>query len=67
MKIKPGDLIAVRIRKITFKGGDWVYLTLELPGIEHPYVNYPTLRVFIDKICEIEPLITKEEGEGEKC
>ena len=61
MKIKPGDWIAVRIRKITFRD-DWVYLTLELPGIEHPYVNYPTLRVFIDKICEIEPLITKEEG-----
>ena len=64
MKLKPGDWVAVRIRKITYKGGDWVYLTLELPGIEHPYVNYPTLRVFVDKIGEIEPLITKGKGEN---
>ena len=64
MEIKPGDKIAVRIRKITYKGGDWVYLTLELPGIEHPYTNYPTLRVFIDKLDEIKPLRIKEEGGG---
>jgi len=63
LKIKPGDWIAVRIRKITVRD-DWVYLTLELPGIEHPYINYLTLRVFVDKICEIEPLITKREGES---
>jgi len=61
MKVKPGDWIAVRIRKITVRD-DWVYLTLELPGIEHPKVNYPTLRIFIDKIGEIKPLITKEEA-----
>ena len=61
MKLRPGDWIAVRIRKITVRD-DWVYLTLELPGIEYPEVNYPTLRVFIDKINEIEPLITKEEA-----
>ena len=61
MKVKPRDWIAVRIRKITVRD-DWVYLTLELPGIEYPKVNYPTLRVSIDKINEIEPLITKEEA-----
>lgn len=61
MKIRPGDWLAVKIRKITVKD-DCVYLTLELPGIKYPEVNYPTLRIFIDKIDEIEPLITKKEA-----
>ena len=61
LKVKSGDWIAVRIRKITLKD-DWIYLTLEIPGIDYPNVNYPTLRIFKDKIGEIEPLITREEA-----
>ena len=62
LKVKPGDWIAVRVRKVTIRD-DYVYLTLELPDLQHPYVNYPTLRIYLSKAGEVEPLVTKEESE----
>ena len=49
MKVKTGDYIRLKIRKITI-GDEWIYLTLEYPKIKYPYINYPTLRVHESKI-----------------
>ena len=65
IKIKPGDCVKLRVKSISIKG-DYVYVTLEHPDIEYPYSNYPSLRVYHEKISLIEPMLNEgvDKSEG---
>ena len=43
--LEPGMWIVCRIKKITLGKDGYVYIALEVPEVEPPFINVPTLRV----------------------
>ena len=58
--IKPGDWIVCRIRKITYAQDGKVYVTLEVPGIEYPNINYPSFVLEPSELEKFEELAKTE-------
>ncbi|HDN05496.1 MAG TPA: hypothetical protein ENF90_00695 [Candidatus Bathyarchaeota archaeon] len=58
--IKPGDWIVCRIRKITYGQDGKVYVTLEVPGIEYPNINYPSFVLEPSELEKFEELAKTE-------
>ena len=43
--LEPGMWIVCRIKKVTLGKDGYVYIALEVPEVEPPFINVPTLRV----------------------
>ena len=54
--MKVDSLIVLQIGKITYGKDGYVYISLETPTVDPPYVNVPTLRVEPSKLQDLEKL-----------